>query len=578
MSAPKQKGDEKSGSLVLFGVLRTDHLLAGSLLFAFVLLAFWSLKDQTPTIDEFRHLPTGLYYLRSNDFSFDSKTPPFWKMVCALPAHVMKASLNLDPVWRLPQNGWGPWVFGTRFMLDNPGRYGAFYFWGHGLTILAAVLLLLLVFTWARALYGSQAALGTLLLMAFSPTLLANARQATPDVCVTLFMTLTLFLLWRFCQSPSWKTLLGAGVSLGVALSTKFTAVLLLPVIPLILLLRVPTFPEGQRARGICVAAAAAALVAVLALGVINIQYRFQGCGVRLENLTVESRLFKDAQHTFLRSWPLPLPRPFLEGFDAQKADAETGEFPSFLNGRWSARGWRQYYLAVLGMKEPVPFLGLLALGVFFWPLRSNRKAPAIWETGIFCAVPVTLLVVLSFFNHLDVGIRYLLPLYPFLWIFCSGTIHEFLTGKSWRRGLLGVLALGTILSPFTVAPHYLAYFNEIAGGPSNGYRHLIDSNLDHGQELKDLKSYMVQHGIAKVQLAYFGHVWPQVYGIEFEPLGEHPKPGVVAISASFLQGQPYLLTYLPQPVFMPLNYFQAMRHYRPQDQIGYSIFIYNIP
>ena len=137
---------------------------------------------------------------------------------------------------------------------------------------------------------------------------------------------------------------------------------------------------------------------------------------------------------------------------------------------------------------------------------------------------------------------------------------------------------LGTILSPFTAAPYYLAYFNPLAGGPSNGYRHLIDSNIDHGQELKDLKNYMSQHGISKVQLAYFGHVWPQLYGIDFEPLGQQPKPGVIAISASFLQGQPYLLTYLPQPFFVPLDYYQAMRRYTPVDQIGYSLFIYRVP
>jgi hypothetical protein len=551
---------------------RTELALVGLCILAFMLQALWGLKTQTATIDEFRHLPTGLYDLRTHDFSFDSKTPPFWKMICALPAYASKANLNLDPDWRMPRGGWGPWIFGTRFMMDNSARYDDYFYRAHALTILAAVFLMLLVYGWAKELTGTWAARGTLLLMAFSPTLLSNARLATPDVAVTFFMTATLYLLWRYGRSLSWIMLGGAGLNLGFALITKFTAVVLLPMVPLILLL------EGWRRRDFKAALIRSAVVLALAGGIINLQYRFQGCGVRLGNLTAQSRLVQKLQASFVRSWPIPLPRPYLEGFDGQKADAETGEFPAFLNGRWSPQGWRYYYLVVFGLKEPIPFLVVLAIGVLLWPLRLKEKALPLWEIVLFCAVPSTLLIVLSFFNHLDVGIRYLLPAYPFLWIFGAGTIQMLLGGKRWGKGLLALLALGAVVSPFTAAPHYLAYFNQMAGGPSNGYQHLIDSNLDHGQELKDLKGFMDEHGVPRIQLAYFGHVWPQMYGINFELLGDHPKPGVVAISASFLQGMPYLLTYLPQPVYVPLNYYQTMRQYQPQAQIGYSIFIYNIP
>jgi hypothetical protein len=129
------------------------------------------------------------------------------------------------------------------------------------------------------------------------------------------------------------------------------------------------------------------------------------------------------------------------------------------------------------------------------------------------------------------------------------------------------------------IHPHYLAYFNELAGGPDNGYKYLVDSNLDWGQDLKGLKSYMQKHGIARINLSYFGTDSPARYGISYDWLPSYglPNPdpekhkfvpkGWVAISATSLQG-----VYLGDS-----DIYAWFRERKPVAKIGYSIFIYKM-
>jgi hypothetical protein len=177
-----------------------------------------------------------------------------------------------------------------------------------------------------------------------------------------------------------------------------------------------------------------------------------------------------------------------------------------------------------------------------------------------------------------------LLPIFPFIFIFIGQ-----LAQASWRLRpkyalaiaiLLGWLIVGTL----TISPHYLAYFNELAGGPENGYRVLVDSNLDWGQDLPGLREYMKDHNIASVKLAYCGTADPGAYGIDYELLPGlphpwwkysndpevivDPGPGVYAISATALQGAR----------FQNPDVYAWFRERRPDAVIGYSIFIYQVP
>lgn len=111
--------------------------------------------------------------------------------------------------------------------------------------------------------------------------------------------------------------------------------------------------------------------------------------------------------------------------------------------------------------------------------------------------------------------------------------------------GALGVLLVAEFATAY---PYTLTFFNQLAGGPRNGYRYLADSNLGWGQNLKTLKAWMDRNGVSHVNLAYFGQADPAYYGIDCTYLPGSPSfalasiarprlPGYVAISSTVLNG-----------------------------------------
>jgi hypothetical protein len=242
--------------------------------------------------------------------------------------------------------------------------------------------------------------------------------------------------------------------------------------------------------------------------------------------------------------------------------------------GRLSEAGFPYYFLATFALKTPIP-LGLLLLMALF----VGRRGPVRSEAFLF--LPVLLYLGLTFTRSIDIGHRHLLPIYPFLFVAAGRAVGVLGRSRAPAAGavILGALCAWYALGTLRVHPHYLAYFNEIAGGPRNGYRWLVDSNLDWGQDLKGLKAYMDARGIPRLKLSYFGSADPAYYGIDAEILpgymAPHPvrvtrevrRGDLVAVSATNLQG-----VYL-DPEDRPL--MERFRAQRPLDEVGYSILIY---
>ena len=185
--------------------------------------------------------------------------------------------------------------------------------------------------------------------------------------------------------------------------------------------------------------------------------------------------------------------------------------------------------------------------------------------------VPVVLFAASSVVSSIDIGYRNILPVLPFIFVYVSKVASRVLTPllKAALLALCAWLVLGTVL----VSPHYLAYFNEVIGGPANGHQYLVDSNLDWGQELKNLKRYMDERGVEEIYLSYFGTADPAYYGIRFQPMPAVPPapgqaPEYYAISATHLQN-----VYAPEGAGA-----HWLAQYALQDAIGYSMFVYRLP
>ena len=471
-------------------------------------------------MDEFAHLPAGARYWMAGDFELYAKNPPLIKLWMAIP---LFARSDLKVPDRLgPALGWGPWTYGSQFEAANRPRYLDLFFSARVMIILLGLASGLLIYLWALK-FSAPAALLAAAGFLLSPTVLAHGHLATVDVGAVFFMLLFCFCLqlWKRPLSNGFPILIGA--LFGFALAAKFTAIFLLPFLIFFL-----AFQKQRRL-------AAFALTFLSLLLTLGASYGFSGLFQTPPVYTAQATQF------FLGWWPesipLPIPHDFLVGFDAQTVDAERGEFGSFLMGEWSQQGWWYYNYVALGLKEPVMTLALWVVALIFAFYGLIRKPSH--ETVFIVAPLLLLLIPLSFASRLQIGVRYLLPVFPFLFLLIAKVWAEQVKNPRWLLLPLATWIFTAVIS----TPNSLLYFNEIARvlGPSRTL--LLDSNLDWGQDLYRLRGINEESG-GPIGLMYFGHVDPKIYEIDYQLIPAQKTRGLLAVSANFLMGYPYIVSH----------------------------------
>jgi hypothetical protein len=547
---------------------RTAVLL---LLGAFAVLCMHGLVVDTPTVDEFAHLPAGYYYLKTGDFNLYSRNPPLLKVLAALPLLAVRPELPIPA--KLGTSAWYPWVLATDFMERNRPLYDRLFLLGRLPIVALGVFLGWLVWRWSRELYGPRAGLVSLAGFAFCPTLLAHSHLATIDAGAAAFMLLALYTFERFVRQPSSGRLALCGVALGLAQIAKLTSLFLYPIILLlaaVALARGDRFaprPGGRRPVLGSLAALLASLV--LSVAVINAGYLFQGSGRALADYEFHSRFMNGIAGLLPGRFPVPLPSPYVEGFDLVRLDTEAGEFPSYFFGRWSREGSILYYPATLLFKTPL----LLLAAWLAAPFARLRPRP---RGELFVALPLALLLAaFSVFSmRINYGIRYLLPILPLALVYMGRLVPALETRpRAVRAAALAALAIYP-LSALLATPDTLDYFNLLARG--RGDRILIDSNFDWGQGLKRVRAYMDREKLDHIDLAYFGHVDPALYGIRWD-FPRPDRPGLVAVSANFLHGYPYLTYAGGRMLPVPAGAFQWIEKRQEVEYLGGGIFIYRV-
>jgi 4-amino-4-deoxy-L-arabinose transferase-like glycosyltransferase len=516
--------------------------VAAALLLAFLAAnAVVIARTDTPTVDEFVYLPAGYYHLRTGDLTFDSTNPPLLKMAMAVPLLAMDLALDRDPRWRDNRTVWGPWIYGTRFMEVNRARYLDAFFAGRLTTIAFAVATGLLVWWWAGTMLSPLAALAALAIYCTQPTVIAHGALATLDAGVTALVFAAFVALARFAATAlrPWAALSGALLGLGIA--AKGVTLIFLPLVPVLAALgwrgwdreRVLKLADGM------IVLAVSAWVALLAV------YQFSG---------------------------FPLPAPVMEGIRFQAKASSAGEFPAFLNGGWSQTGWWYYFLVAFVLKTPIPTLLLTVAGLAVIARRRGRGASDAW----IVLPPLFLLYVLSFHFGKNYGVRYLLPALPFLAIVAGAAVDAFRRDRRAATALAGLFAwqLGSCLS---AAPHQLAYFNLFAGSQDHARRLLLDSNLDWGQDLGRVADYLKANGIERIGLGYFGHVDPKLYGIDYALPPQAPAAGRYAVSANYLAGYPYAITWTERMVGVKRGAWSWLDRLTPTARIGSSIYYFDV-
>ena len=621
-------------------------LVCAGLLTIHAVLAVTSLAQKSVTVDEFAHLPAGLSYLKLGSFEIYHHNPPLVKALAAVPVWLAGATLDTNELTVRPERP-SQWQFANDFMFVNRARYHLLFCVGRFIIVGLSVLTGIVVFRWARELYGPWAGCTAAALWAFSPTVLAHARLVTTDLGATSAGFIATYLFWTWLRRPTWRRTLGVGVVLGLAQLCKFSMLVLYPLTLLVwIVYRLAAAPArdddgaapprptlvGQLAR--------LAVMYVLTLPIINLGYLCSGTFTPLgrfdflsDELTVDAgatpaelastrdpyvgRLIQRRsrfRNTWLAGLPVPLPYDYVAGYDEQRWETLAG-YPVYLNGVFRRRGWWYYYLYAMALKVPLSTLALLVLaGVSAWRFRSPQ---ARWVDEAVVLLPVLVVfAVMSFLTDINLGIRYVLPAFPLLFVLAGRLATPAVLRDRILRVAAGACLAYTIVCCARIHPHYLSYFNELGGGPEHGRFHLVDSNIDWGQDLVLLRKYMNDHGVDKINLAYFGNMWPGVLGINYDmvppglspslvaqfresmggpgaPAWQHfrrqlgPKPGLHAVSVHFLMGMPhkvmmgvkheagdrYRVRYFP-PVSGAFAYFQ---HFTPIARAGYSIYIYRL-
>jgi hypothetical protein len=335
------------------------------------------------------------------------------------------------------------------------------------------VLLLGIVTLFATALLahraaGSAAAVAALGAAALSPNLVAHARLATLDLPATAFTALACLLAWRAAKHPGLGTFVAVAVAVGVACQIKHTALHLLPSLALSALL----FAGSLRAR---LQRSASILLASVA-GLIALAW--------LTALTSPSTLEPSAaagSGAWVRIARTILPVPYVDGLLTKWQHAGAGHF-AYLLGKRSAEGFPHYFVVAIAAKTPVAFLAAAAVGA--WALLRNRFPGDRAGFVAFAVVPAAwLLVAMSLTQHVHIGLRHVLPVYPALLAAAGIGWSQLWRARRAARAVAALLALWAATAAATITPDHLAYFNELAGGPDRGDRILIDSNLDWGQD-----------------------------------------------------------------------------------------------
>lgn len=533
-------------------------------------LAVSATFEKSATSDETGHLTGGYSYWRFNDYRLQPENgnlPQRWGALPLLLERPRLAPEKAPEWWSLSH----VWLISRAFLYESGNNTDFMLATARAVMALWSVATGLLVWGWSRRLWGDAGGLFSLALYVFSATTLAHGPLVTSDMTVTFFLLAATGAFWRHLERLKAGSLVLSLVVISLACVAKFSFLLLLPVYallsvwrlaekaPLIVVWRGGEHVFAGRWTRCGVITVSALLHGLTAWVVIWAFFGFRYSAFALAlpqgvkfylpwSVILPKSGFWQFFLSHARQWRM-LPEAFLQGFTYMRYAA--GSRGAFLNGNYSTTGWVTFFPYAFMVKTFLAELGAVALafGVVWarwWTAGSRRigsdlrrVAPLLVLFAVYWAFSLT--------SHLNIGHRHILPVYPILFIGVGVIARP--AASRWLRGAAVALAGLAVAESMAIRPHYLAYFNVFAGGPANGWRHLVDSSLDWGQDLPGLAQWLRTHRqpAEPVYVACFGMSDFCYEGIAGEPLAPYYyhylprhwlelKPGLYCVSATLLQ------------------------------------------
>jgi hypothetical protein len=620
--------------------------IVGLLLLCFGVVSFTAVLGKSATYDEPLHLVGGLVHRYDNDYRINPEDPALFGWWASLPQSRDSLTLDRSNAFfegATSDSNQQWWFVVDALYGHDPAHADQVLDRSRFMFVIVGMGLGALIACWAYQLGGPWAAIAAAALFCFDPNFLAHSALVKNDVMLSLMMCLLGFFLWRFGKFGRWHWLALAALACGLAFNVKFSAVLFGPMAVLLLILRAvlpkPWTIGGrllqkrwQRTAIVLTGTVAMMLAAyVLTWWVYGFRYAATADGQApnctpliakaVSNTLVvryqEGNLGKLTNEEFQgivddrlknQEYPLPvtvdlwlqkhhvLPEGWLFGF--LYTYATTLVRSTYLLEHVAVVGtWTYFPLAML-FKTPTATLFALFLVPVTWLAalwvrrilaeeeddndEPSGDAKLDWWTICVLAIPPAIYFASALMTNLNLGLRHILPVYPYLFVVLGVGIGTLL--ERWPRasGMMAtLLVLGLVTETAISYPNYLAFFNVLSGGSEGGLRLLGDSNLDWGQDLPALAAWRKGHPDGQLLLCYFGMADPRAYGIDFVNLpGGWPfvpaahkitdDPGVLAISATNLQG-----IYLGD---LAKRYHEALNGEKPFKILNGTIYLFTWP
>jgi len=457
--------------------------------------------ESSQTSDEAVHISAGYSYLETADFRLNPEHPPLIKEWAALPLLFLDLQFPFGPLWAQGEE----WNIGRIFVHENRVSNDTILLFGRLQVLILSLVLGWFLFRWGRRLFGARGALLALALYVLDPNVVTHSSLVTTDLGVTLFIFLAVYALWAWSERPAAAGVVACGLMVGGAFASKFTSFWLLPILGLLFaalfVLRAPIEARPWRASATgTTPPAASRLTGLVVLGVCLTAIAFVVVAVTYAGIGLEA---------------------YLVGLGRGLRHSGAGH-KSYLMGEYSEDGWWYYFLFAYLIKTPIGTLLLVAATVA--AVAAGRRGRL--KDEIFLWIPIVVLVLITCLWKVNIGLRHLLPVYPFLYLAAGrlaphpGEAPSTAGGRGRGRAVAALLfvCLGwNVVEAATIAPYQLAYFNELVGGPRKGHLYLLDSNLDWGQSSKALRRYMESQNLPMIYCAFSGNSDPWYYGVRYQ-------------------------------------------------------------
>lgn len=545
-------------------MIRIERIGVVVLLLFFLISGLYYAATNSVTSDEKTHIMVGYLNLRFNDYRFNIEHPPFVKQLAALPLLAVKLNFPFEMYRAAAVTASDLVNTQTVFLFKNGNDLNLILLLSRIPNILIAMFLGLFIYLYSKRLNGVFSGFVSLSLFVLSPLFLAHSSLVTMDTTISCFYFAAVYYLMRYFETEKTGFMVGAAVFTGLSFISKFSGLLLIPVLYILVLMRgfyplneVKKNDLKKEMRNLVILLPFLLFAAsykksfriiIPALAIYVLSYVFYNkralfskinfVGKTLLVILVIAFMMVIIDYTDYSWFPFhSATMPYFKGFSYFEGHSQYGQDSYLLGVSSKAGGWWYYFPLAILFKEPFVTLLFLMLGLAG---LCTKKEKILNKTMIVMPAFVYLFIAM-FINKLNIGIRHILPVYPFLFVI-AGYSAVIIKNSKAMKYLLSVLIVILAVDVLSSYPAHLSYFNRLAGGFKNGYKYLGDSNIAWGQDVKRLKEYIEKNKLGRIAIdaAFSGDTAYDYYHVPYRLLtaGERivPEKGYYAVETTTFQ------------------------------------------